>query len=190
MGCLKLTYDYQEQGEKNDSLKWRVWVNPESDFLEVVNQQTQGGLLASDRVTAALLVIANYKTNKTIYSQAKREIGLNVDYADCSSTLITILKQAGQEKIFKGTFTSAMRDDIAANPTNNAYRKDNPLAGDIMMWGGHIALVTEIKDSKVYFATMGRSGASIANVKLDGSGSLQTESIWGGGGFMGFWTPN
>jgi hypothetical protein len=43
MGCLKLTYDYQEQGEKNDSLKWSVWVNPESDFLGVVDHQTQGG---------------------------------------------------------------------------------------------------------------------------------------------------
>jgi hypothetical protein len=42
MGCLKLTYDYQEQGEKNDSLKWSVWVNPESDFLGVVDHQTQG----------------------------------------------------------------------------------------------------------------------------------------------------
>jgi hypothetical protein len=41
MGCLKLTYDYQEQGEKNDSLKWSVWVNPESDFLGVVDHQTQ-----------------------------------------------------------------------------------------------------------------------------------------------------
>jgi len=43
MGCLKLTYDYQEQGEKTDTLNWRVWVNPESDFLGVVNQQNNGG---------------------------------------------------------------------------------------------------------------------------------------------------
>ena len=42
MGCLKLAYDYQEQGEKNDSLEWSVWVNPESDFLGVVDQQTNG----------------------------------------------------------------------------------------------------------------------------------------------------
>jgi len=42
MGCLKLTYDYQEQGEKTDTLNWRVWVNPESDFLGVVNQQNNG----------------------------------------------------------------------------------------------------------------------------------------------------
>jgi len=42
MGCLKLTYDYQEQGEKNYSLDWHVWVNPESDFLGVVDQQTNG----------------------------------------------------------------------------------------------------------------------------------------------------
>lgn len=43
MGCLKLIYDYQEQGEKKDSLKWSVWVNPESEFLGVDNQQTNGG---------------------------------------------------------------------------------------------------------------------------------------------------
>lgn len=35
MGCLKLTYDYPEQGEKNDALDWRVWRKRESDFLEV-----------------------------------------------------------------------------------------------------------------------------------------------------------
>ena len=44
MGCLKLTYDYQEQGEKNDSLQWRVWVNPDSDFLGVDNQQYNGNV--------------------------------------------------------------------------------------------------------------------------------------------------
>lgn len=43
MGCLKLACDYQEQGEKNNSFKWRVWVNPESDFLGVVDQQQTGG---------------------------------------------------------------------------------------------------------------------------------------------------
>jgi len=53
MGCLKLTYDYQEQGEKNDSLKWRVWVNPDSDFLGVVDQQTSGG--SSSVLQASLL---------------------------------------------------------------------------------------------------------------------------------------
>lgn len=47
MGCLKLTYDYQEQGEKNYSLDWQVWVNPESGFLGVVEQQTQGGVLGT-----------------------------------------------------------------------------------------------------------------------------------------------
>ncbi len=44
MGCLKLTYDYQEQGEKNDSLDWRVWVNPNADFLGVVDQQYNGSV--------------------------------------------------------------------------------------------------------------------------------------------------
>jgi len=48
MGCLKLTYDYQEQGEKNYSLRWRVWVNPESSFLGVVDQQTQGNCPTGD----------------------------------------------------------------------------------------------------------------------------------------------
>ncbi|MFM8913638.1 MAG: hypothetical protein ACKOE6_12105 [Flammeovirgaceae bacterium] len=38
MGCYKLTYDYRptelfvEQGEKNYTVEWQVWVNPSSTF--------------------------------------------------------------------------------------------------------------------------------------------------------------
>lgn len=49
MGCLKLTYENEtpalflgERPEKIESLNWHVWVNPDSDFLGVVDQQTQG----------------------------------------------------------------------------------------------------------------------------------------------------
>lgn len=48
MGCLKLTYEETpalflgERPEKSDTIKWQVWVNPDSDFLGVGNRQTQG----------------------------------------------------------------------------------------------------------------------------------------------------
>jgi type II secretory pathway pseudopilin PulG len=157
----------------------------------MVGQQAQVVLsVAQQRVAAALMVIENYRANGTKYSQVSRQFGCDVKYADCSSTLITILKQAGQESIFKGTYTAAMRDEIAAKSNNNSFRFHDPLAGDIMMWGGHVALVTAVLDGKVYFATMGRSGAAIGSVKLDSSCSLLTESKWGAGGFIGFWTPD
>ncbi len=194
--------DDQKAKEKanEDALKAYYANEAKSEPAEKTDASSGGGekepeeqaeLSASEkRVVAAKLVVANYITNKTKYSQPNRKFGLDVDFADCSSTLTTILKQAGQEKIFKGTNTAAMREEIAGKSANNTYRKDNPLAGDIMMWGGHVTLVTEIKDGKVYFATMGRSGASISGVKLDGNNSLQSESVYGGGGFKGFWTPD
>ncbi|MCZ8353593.1 MAG: hypothetical protein O9340_02585, partial [Cyclobacteriaceae bacterium] len=153
-------------------------------------QEFDKKLKAQKRVEAALMVIENYRANGTKYSQEKRQFGCDVDYADCSSTFTTIIGQAGQENIFKGKRTADMRDEIASKPTNNKYRFNDPLPGDVMMWGKHVAMVTDVIDGKVYFATMGLSGASIAKVKLDESCSLLTENKWGGGGFLGFWTPD
>ncbi len=146
--------------------------------------------LAADRVTAAKKVITNYIGHGTKYSKPNREFGLNVDYADCSSAVTTILRLAGQGDLFTGDYTAKMREDIAGLDSNNTYRKDNPKPGDIMMWGGHVALVTEMKNGKVYFAHMGLSGPKIGSVDLDSNNSLQSESTWGSGGFKGFWTPN
>jgi len=146
--------------------------------------------LAKARVEAAKAVVSQYKKNKTEYGQENREFGLDAKYADCSSTVTTMLRNAGQGHLFKAQDSKGMRAEITALPTNNVIRKDNPAPGDIMLWGGHVAIVTEIKGGKVFFAMMGSHGAQIGNAKLDKNDSLLTESTYGHGGFIGFWTPN
>jgi hypothetical protein len=66
MGCLKLTYDYDlepelflgARPEKTDTLVWCVWVNPESGFLRVVDQQNNGSDPPSGAAQAAQGVLA------------------------------------------------------------------------------------------------------------------------------------
>lgn len=136
-------------------------------------------------VQNAKLMVETYKKNKVRYNQSKREFGLGAKFSDCSSAVSTILKLSGVEDKLKSTNTRSMREEIAAK--GGKFRKNDPRPGDIMMWGGHVALVTGVDDDSVHFAHMGRSGATIGKVKLVGR-ILESESTWGSGGFIGFWT--
>jgi hypothetical protein len=136
-------------------------------------------------VDVAKTVINTYRNNNIRYSQTKRQIGIDAKYADCSTTVATILSLAGYSKFLKSTNTRAMRAEITAK--GGKFRKDNPKPGDIMMWGGHVTLVVEVKANTVHFAHMGNSGARIGNAKLNNN-TLNSESVWGSGGFIGFWT--
>jgi hypothetical protein len=71
MGCLKLTYDYEEQplflsesGEKNYTLKWQVWTNPESDFLEVGEVVQTGGVTQKFSLTTVGWAPFDYEQGK------------------------------------------------------------------------------------------------------------------------------
>lgn len=138
-----------------------------------------------DIVSVAIMVIETYQKNGVRYSQSNRQIGLNAKFADCSSTVTTIIKESGYSDKLSSTNTRAMRSEIESK--GGKFRKDNPKPGDIMMWGGHVTLVTKIENGLVYFAHMGGSGPRIGKVRLTGN-KLPSESVWGSGGFIGFWT--
>jgi peptidoglycan hydrolase-like protein with peptidoglycan-binding domain len=136
-------------------------------------------------VDVAKTIINTYRKNNVKYSQTKRQFGADAKYSDCSATVATILNLANYGHLLKSTNTRGMRAEIAAK--GGEFRKDNPKPGDIMMWGGHVTLVVEVKNNTVHFAHMGNSGARIGSARLTNN-TLNIESTWGSGGFIGFWT--
>jgi hypothetical protein len=83
-------------------------------------------------------------------------------------------------------------------------RKDNPLPGDVIMWEGHVGIVTDAKPGYIQYANMskGQDSAILQSVEPDrGHGLsdwLNEDHIskrtgkkyrFGDGAFLGFWTP-
>lgn len=151
------------------------------------------------RADAGKEVIKNYQETGTTYSQPKREIGLNVKCADCSSTTTTILQQAGQGDLFKTNYTGSgsgdgiqgeIRKKEGAENLKDPYRKTDPKVGDIMMWKGHIAIVTDVTDSRVKWANMGVSSkAGIRTAKTTSAETIEQGAEVYSSDFWGFWTP-
>jgi hypothetical protein len=135
-------------------------------------------------VENAIKLISNYQSRGVRYSQSKRKIGIGANFSDCSATVATILIMSNVN-LLKSTNTRSMRSEIVAR--GGKFRKSNPLPADIMMWGGHVTIVTDVTDGFVSFAHMGTSGPRIGRVRLTRN-SLDSESTWGAGGFIGFWT--
>jgi hypothetical protein len=131
------------------------------------------------------IVISNYQKRGVKYSQSQRKTGIDTQFADCSSTVRTILESAGAGEYLKGTHTRAMRSEIESR--GGILRKENPIPGDLMLWGGHVTVVTRVENDAVQFAHMGNSGARIGRVNLK-NGRLDREATWGAGGFLGFHT--
>jgi hypothetical protein len=141
MGCLKLTYDYEEQplflsesGEKNYTLKWQVWTNPESDFLEVGEVvQTGGGPID--------LGSASFRDIMNGFKSARNNQG-NVNYQDIFGFPEALPRdQSGvgdfhRKKFFKGkveiVFTIQSRDRLIDSV--DPFYKGEP-AGKQRGWG-------------------------------------------------------
>ena len=153
-------------------------------LFQTKKSQTKTPTKVISIVDVANKVIKQYKNNGTKYSQSNRQVGLNAKYADCSSTVSTIIELSGLKSKLSTTNTRSMAKEIKSK---GKFRKNDPLAGDIMMWGGHVTIVTVVKNGFVYFAHMGGSGPRIGRVTLSRN-KLNKESTWGSGGFIGFWT--
>jgi hypothetical protein len=133
----------------------------------------------------SMILISNYQKRGVKYSQSKRQFGINANFSDCSATVSTILQMSDVSNKLKSTNTRSMRSEISSK--GGLFRKNNPLVGDIMMWGSHVTIVVDMDLENVYFAHMGLSGARIAKVKMNNK-SIESENTWGSGGFIGFWT--
>src|SRR5690606_30008199 len=124
----------------------------------------------------------------------------DVNYSDCSAFVTTVLQESGYQNLFKETHTGSgggggMQGEI--KKMSNASTLTEPYSltpeeGDVMMWSGHIAIVTQVTDKKVYFAMMGGSGANEYSLPMkDGKINATKEklAVYGVGDFYGFWTP-
>ncbi len=157
-----------------------------------------------DRVTKAKELQKKYKDKGVTYSQEKRQVGVDVLYADCSTFVTTILNESGYGGMFKTNYTGSgngggIQGEIqkmsGASDLKEPYSL-TPQEGDIVMWGGHIAIVTQVTADEVQFAAMGNSGAHIGKipltngvVDLSNAATLKATKTYGSGGFWGFWSP-
>lgn len=144
---------------------------------------------AQKRVDAAKIVFTQYKKNGTKYlSNQNRQFGLDAKLSDCSAAVTTMLRLANQGELFKTAYTKGMMTEIARRPSNNKPRKDNPLPGDLMFWGHHVAIVVGVQNGVLSFVHMISRGITLTNLQLQRN-RLDVERVWGAGGFVGFWTP-
>jgi len=122
---------------------------------------------------------------------------LDADEVDCS---------AGWEGLTVPAFYGAKVSDISAvggmtqviaglveAKKTTPIRAANPKVGDVIFWGGHVAMVTGVgsseSDTLVSFASMGVKGGANLYERVALEGNLRNDRIYGSGGFQGFWTP-
>jgi len=137
-----------------------------------------GAKLASTAITWQ----QHYASRGVKYSQANRQFGFDVSYADCTSFGWSVMNAAGYGCLFNNArYTAAMKPlEIA----RGGYHQ-NPLTGDIAMWGGHFGIVVQTcSGGKVDMVAMGNSGC-----RRTGCITVQSLKAWGSGGWLGFWTP-
>jgi len=125
---------------------------------------------------------ANYKSRGVKYSQPYRQFGITAKYSDCSSFVTSILNDIGMDCLFAaGRNTMYMNSQIR---TRGGY-KQTAQVGDIVMWGGHTGMITEVCGNGRYTMTaMGLHGAGLAVCQ-----TVTALKAWGSGGWLGFWTP-
>ncbi|MCL4265775.1 MAG: hypothetical protein KJ069_21355 [Anaerolineae bacterium] len=119
----------------------------------------------------------------------------NVEYE--GKNLHTINVPAfGNKKLVNITSVTGMEADVnelVNDGLSEPIRLGDPKVGDIMFWGRHVAIVTNVRNSDtdilVSFANMWRIGAvEQADAKLEAD-IITNRYNYGSGGFNGFWTP-
>lgn len=88
---------------------------------------------------------------------------------------------------------------VAEGKASAIDKERRPLIGDVMFWGGHVAIVVDVQpagddDAWVVYANMGTGGAGIVGVDGKGNMWLKASEVAGKrnlgvGTFKGYWTP-
>jgi cell wall-associated NlpC family hydrolase len=147
------------------------------------------------------------KTNKSgqTWQEANRDWG-GTKEADCSKFVQWALEGSGEADLFgrENAQTGLMQSvisQLAEQKKSQPLRADNPKVGDLILWTGHVAIVTELKTIKgvphIVFAHMGLSGASVIGRKGTGDkaiywlkvDALPSRKELASGDFLGYWTP-
>ncbi len=102
------------------------------------------------------------------------------------------LHHAGAKDPNRVKYDAEDKKTLALSAT--VLRKYKPQTGDIMMWGGHVGIITNVnKNGTVDFAMVGgwdgyegHAAQFYPNIAFS---TLLTDTVYGHGGFLGIWTP-
>jgi len=125
---------------------------------------------------------------------------------DCSSFVTAVISQAGYSCLTKALgymiSTAGYRILIEKLSGTDGYHKQNPQAGDIIMWKsgttGHIGIVYSVSEGCIRIINEGHGNLgpdgwdkcySYDYPPPEGMESMQKKGLGGPEGFMGFWTP-
>jgi hypothetical protein len=160
----------------------------------------------SKRAKAAEHLVEKLKAAGTVYKQEKPRDWKNEKLADCTKFVQWALEASGEGELFgRGKAVTSMMQEIIRKLSVEdkvPFRLTDPKVGDILMWGGHVGIATEVVEQKgtqhLVFAHMGGdSGARLIGKSdsakgpvywLKANDSAKIDSM-GAGAFLGFWTP-
>lgn len=147
------------------------------------------------------------------WEERKQDFLVDDSAADCSKLVLKSLLNAdniqyggnwqaltvpafGGAQLKDLTSVNGMRSriqNLAQQGRASAIRPADPRIGDIVFWGGHVAIVTNVEitdvDVLIDFAGMGRKSRAKVHTKIAVEGQLRNDKKYGSGGFEGFWTP-
>ena len=122
------------------------------------------------------------------------------NYVDCSEYCYLVMKKyspvIADGFVKNGNVnTASIQEYIEAH---GGFRKENPQIGDLVMWNGHVAIVSAVYGK--YWIMHGASGKNDTPVPrytgrkngvlwLEPNYRPQGQWPWGNGRFLGFWTP-
>ena len=150
------------------------------------------------RVLAGVQFQLETSKRGTTYEQAERDFDLEGTF-DCSEAVQWMMRQAGLGDIFEeGTdeIATVYMSGIIKGVFGSTLRQE-PRAGDIMMWGGHTGMVLDVRDDERIFLVshMGGSGSWLNAFDLDNPNTkdsardLLGAGQWGNGVVEGYWAP-
>lgn len=97
------------------------------------------------------------------------------------------------EEILHTSSSGRIRQEIAAlvgAGRTAPIRKGSPKPGDILVWGTHFGIAVSVGRDELTFAhSSGKPGAVGSGPKLTRARMDKVGSVWGSGGWVGYWTP-
>jgi cell wall-associated NlpC family hydrolase len=159
---------------------------------------------AQRRANAAVALAQKLKALDTAYIQEPwpRDWS-DLTKADCSKFVQWVLEDSNQGTLFgrEKANTRDMLNEIERIEGRLQLRRTNPRIGDLMFWGAHVAIVSNVTSTHLQVSQMGLGNRNVQkgnpntypNIALPPSKafdlSVDGPKKLGDGGFLGFWTP-
>jgi hypothetical protein len=204
MGDLKLREAVlEERRQRMAPLEQETTKTQDTSSKQVATKQEDVGQKRADAARGMVEKLS--KAGATYRQQPGGRDWQDYTLSDCSKFVQWTLEEAGQGSLFgRERATTALMQQVIQEMSKDGggLRSDNPRIGDIMMWGGHVGIVTDVgienKIPCLEFAAMGGKGASLTGTYTDKKGQrkfwlkvsdVPSNAKLGSGGFLGYWTP-